>query len=102
MQNESPFFDDHRTMRSPVEGTISKEEEIDPRRELFELRFAQLCQPSVCLFLTQAELGQFVSHDLFTEKRVDLLKRDRGAGRFDGFHGCRPQGGANGERRDNR
>jgi len=31
MQNESEFFEDKRTMRAPVEGTISKEEEVDSR-----------------------------------------------------------------------
>ncbi|HWL89658.1 MAG TPA: cytochrome c [Polyangiaceae bacterium] len=31
MQNESEYFDDQRTMRSPVEGVISREEEVDPR-----------------------------------------------------------------------
>ena len=31
MQNESEYFDDHRTMRPPVEGTVSREEETDPR-----------------------------------------------------------------------
>ncbi len=31
MQQESVYFDDHRNMRPPVDGVISREEEIDPR-----------------------------------------------------------------------
>jgi mono/diheme cytochrome c family protein len=31
MQQESEYFDDHRTMRPPVDGVISREEEIDPK-----------------------------------------------------------------------
>ncbi len=30
MQQEGAFFDDKRAMRPPVEGTVSREEEIDP------------------------------------------------------------------------
>jgi hypothetical protein len=29
-QTESPFFEDHRTMRPPVENTVSRESELDP------------------------------------------------------------------------
>lgn len=31
MQQESEYFDDHRNMRPPVDGVISREEEIDPK-----------------------------------------------------------------------
>jgi mono/diheme cytochrome c family protein len=31
MQSYSDYFDDHRTMRLPPEGTIAREREIDPR-----------------------------------------------------------------------
>ncbi|WP_394847571.1 cytochrome c [Pendulispora brunnea] len=31
MQNESEFFEDKRTMRAPIEGTVAKEEEVDSR-----------------------------------------------------------------------
>jgi mono/diheme cytochrome c family protein len=30
-QQESAYYDDHRNMRPPVDGVISREEEIDPR-----------------------------------------------------------------------
>ena len=30
-QSESPFFEDHRSMRPPVENTVSRELELDPQ-----------------------------------------------------------------------